>query len=121
MGKDSSSGYLSGMWNLFFKILFIYLRESMSGGGVEGEAGSPPSREPDAGLDPKTPRSWPEPKADAQPTEPRRHPWGTFSDVFFKWSIMNNEPILITLLTIVANVYFKHLLWLAHLIFPEAS
>ena len=26
-----------------------------------------PHREPDVGLDPRTPGSWPEPKADAQP------------------------------------------------------
>ena len=39
----------------FFKILFIYLRESMSRGRREGEAGSPLSRKPGAGLDPRTP------------------------------------------------------------------
>ena len=64
----------------FFKILFIYLRESeraQAGGPAEGEgeAGSPPSREPDVGLDPRTPRSPPQVKADAQPIEPPRHPW----------------------------------------------
>ena len=31
----------------------------------EGEAGSPLSREPDVGLDPRIPGSGPEPKADA--------------------------------------------------------
>jgi len=31
----------------------------------EGEAGFPPSREPDVGLDPRTLGSGPEPKADA--------------------------------------------------------
>ena len=30
---------------------------------------------PDAGLNPRTPRSWPELKADSQLTEPPRHPW----------------------------------------------
>jgi len=42
-------------------------KESMNGGGVEGEgeADSPLSREPDVGLDPRTLGSWPEPKADA--------------------------------------------------------
>ena len=56
----------------FLKILFIYLtereaaREGTQAGGVgEGEAGFPPSREPDAGLDPITVGSRPEPKADA--------------------------------------------------------
>ena len=34
-------------------------------GQAEGEADSPMSRDPDAGLDPRTLRSSPEPKADA--------------------------------------------------------
>jgi len=45
----------------FLKILFLYLterdtaREATQAGGVgEGEAGFPPSREPDVGLDPRT-------------------------------------------------------------------
>jgi len=43
----------------FFKILFIYLTEreregAQVGGGEEGEAGSPLSREPDTGLDSRT-------------------------------------------------------------------
>jgi len=48
----------------FLKILFIHLterdtaREGTQAGGLgEGEAGFPPSREPDAGLDPRTPGS----------------------------------------------------------------
>jgi len=41
---------------------------------AEGEAGSPLSKEPDVGLDPRTPGPQPEPKADTQPTEPHRHP-----------------------------------------------
>ena len=49
--------------------MFIYLkqRERAQAGGVaegEGEAGSPPSRELNMGLDSRTPGSWPEPKAD---------------------------------------------------------
>ena len=48
------------------------------GGGTErdeeGEAGSPLSREPNVGLDPRTLGSWPEPKADTSPTEPPRCP-----------------------------------------------
>jgi len=44
---------------IFLKILFVYLnREQAQAGRVqaegEGEAGSPPSKEPDAGLDPRT-------------------------------------------------------------------
>jgi len=57
---------------LFFKD-FIYLfarereRTSRAEGGTEGEgeAGSPLSREPHAGADPRTLGSGPEPEADA--------------------------------------------------------
>ena len=57
----------------FFKDVFTYLRERQreweneqeGGAEGEGEADSPGSREPDAGLHPRTLRSWPEPKADA--------------------------------------------------------
>ena len=45
---------------------------------AEGEAGFPPSKEPDVGLDPRTLGSWPEPKAAAYPTEPPRRPWVSF-------------------------------------------
>ena len=37
----------------------------------EGEAGSSPSRDPDVGLDPRTLRSGPEPKADIQSPKPQ--------------------------------------------------
>ena len=39
----------------------------MGGAEAEGEVGSPLSREPDVVLDPRTPGSWPELKADTQP------------------------------------------------------
>ena len=61
-------------WNhmVFVIALKLYLfiwqiereREWAKAEGV-GEAGSPLNREPDVGLDPKTLRPWPEPKADA--------------------------------------------------------
>ena len=68
-----------------FKCLFIFEREgeSASGGGAEreGETGSEAgsrlravSSEPDAGLKLWTVISRPEPKSDAQPTEPPRRP-----------------------------------------------
>jgi len=38
---------------------------SQAEGEGEGETGFPQSREPDAGLNPRTPGSRPEPKADA--------------------------------------------------------
>ena len=53
----------------FFRILFIYLTEHKQAEWQvegEGEAGSPISREPDKGLDPRTLGSRPEPKVDAQ-------------------------------------------------------
>jgi len=54
---------IADLFSFFFKILFIYLRErmrereSMRGGGSEGEADSPLSGGPDVGLDPGTPGS----------------------------------------------------------------
>ena len=61
----------------FLKILFITERENKPGvqqAEGEGEAGSPLSREPDTGLDPRTLGSWPEPKVGTYPTEPPRCP-----------------------------------------------
>ena len=43
-------------------------------GKGQGEADSMLSREAHAGLDPRTLRSQPEPKADAQTTDPHRQP-----------------------------------------------
>jgi len=63
-----------------FLFYFIYLKkrggkhEWGEGKEGEGEQGSPLSREPDTGPNPRIPRSWTEPKADAQPTELRRCP-----------------------------------------------
>ena len=50
----------------FFKDLFLFEKENEQWGGAEGEreTDSPPSRKPDAGLDPRTLRSQPEPKSD---------------------------------------------------------
>ena len=62
----------------FFKD-FIYLRESKREQELgetqrDREAGSPPSREPNAGFDPEIPGPEPEWKTDASLTEPPRHP-----------------------------------------------
>ena len=65
----------------FFKILLIHLREHEWGevSEAEGEAGFPLSTEPDAGLDPRTLGSWPEPQADTLATEPpKRSKYSTF-------------------------------------------
>ena len=62
--------------------LFIWQSENTSrwsSGQREGEAGSPWSREPDVGLNPRTLWPWSEPKADASPTEP---PWDPSKDFF---------------------------------------
>ena len=66
----------------YFKY-FVYLTyrkrmhkqgEQEAEGEGQGEAGSPLSREPDAGLNPRTLGSWPEPKANAELIEPPRCP-----------------------------------------------
>ena len=41
------------------------------------------SREPDAGLKPRTLGSWPETKADAKPTKPSRCPWSKLFNEFW--------------------------------------
>ena len=49
--------------NLFEDLVFFILRERVAGGTGVGEADSPLSMKPDAGLNPKTLRSPPEPKS----------------------------------------------------------
>ena len=76
---------------LFTIYLFMRERERERGsvsawaGGVEGgrEAGFMLSAEPDRGLDPKTLRSCPEPKADAQPLSHPGAPTFFFEDIVF--------------------------------------
>ena len=58
--------------HFFLQRFSVYLRErdrestTWGGGGqAEGEADFPLSRDPDVGLNPRTPGSWPEPKSDA--------------------------------------------------------
>ena len=61
-------------FNFFLKILFIYSWETQRERGRQRHRQrekQAPHREPDAGLDPGTVGSHPEPKADAQPP---RHP-----------------------------------------------
>lgn len=48
-------------------------REIMSMGPGEGNAGSPLSRDPDSGLDPRTSGSSSELKVDIQPIQPLKH------------------------------------------------
>ena len=58
-----------------FKRFYLFEKERKSTRREgEGEADSPLSREHDAGLDPRTPGSGPELKAEASPTEPPRDP-----------------------------------------------
>ena len=56
----------------------------MGGGAGEREADSPLSREPDIGLDPRTPGSLAEPKADASLTEPPRCP-----NIFYSFKVLS--------------------------------
>ena len=62
------------MKQVLLKKKFIYLRKredereresAWAGGGLQGEADSPLSRDPDVGLDPRTLGSWLELKAGA--------------------------------------------------------
>ena len=57
---------------LFLKKDFIYLsmRDTQREAETQAEEKQAPCREPDAGLDPRTLGSLPEPKADAQPLSP---------------------------------------------------
>ena len=62
----------SSVFVFFFKILFIYLRETQRERQRHRQREKQaPFREPDVGLDPRTLGSQPEPKADAQPL---KHP-----------------------------------------------
>ena len=61
---------LESLWAFyFFLIFYLFERKSKhewrTGVEAKGEAVSPLNREPHAVLDPRTPRTWPEPKADA--------------------------------------------------------
>ena len=55
------------MMEFFFKILFIYSRDTQREPETWEREKQAPYGEPDVGLDPGTLGSWPEPKADAQP------------------------------------------------------
>ena len=60
--RRSQGRFYIGEWLIFKKRkLFIHERHR------EAEGKQAPHGEPDAGLDPRTPGSWPEPKVDAQP------------------------------------------------------
>ena len=63
---------------------------------AEGEAGSLWSREPNAGLDPRTLESQPERKADALPTEPSRHPRCYFPEALDSLETMGPNSVLAT-------------------------
>ena len=54
---------------------------------IESEAGSrlrAVSTEPDAGSNPQTTRSWPEPKSDIRPTKPPRRPSWEYFKIFLQ-------------------------------------
>ena len=71
----------------FKKIIYLFERvrerahaRTVGSSGAEGEVDSSLSREPNVGLNPRTPRSWPESKVDALPTEPPTCPCCMTSD-----------------------------------------
>ena len=83
---EKSSGCI---FFLKFTYLFLREREHMSWRGAEregyteSEAGSRQSvQSPTQGSNPGTAKSWPEPKSDAQPTEPSRHPSKYIFNIF---------------------------------------
>ena len=75
--------------SIFFKkILFIYLREKAKEhkqrGGVEEREKQTPLQSRKPNPVPRTPRPWPEPKADIELTEPPRHPMLYFFKLYFE-------------------------------------
>ena len=88
-----------GIKFLFLKKYFLYLRpereRARAERGAEGEADSPLSREPYAGLYPKTLRSWPEMKAGASPTEPPRCPMDNISKAEQEWGDSPDVPVVL--------------------------
>ena len=78
-------------------ILFIHLRRRAQAGReaeAEGEADSPLIWESDLGLDSRTLRSWPEPKADVKLTEPCRCPWNLTVLIFISVIILEIEAFI---------------------------
>ena len=70
----------------FFKdFIYSFIRDRAE---TEGETGSPWSREPDVGLNPRTLGSGSEPKADAQLIEPPGHPF----PLVLKLTIIAQDP-----------------------------
>ena len=55
---------------LFFKRFYLFIHETHT--GKDTSRGRLPAREPDVGLDPRTPGSLPEPKADTTAEPPSR-------------------------------------------------
>ena len=83
---------------LFFFLrlyLFIWERIHKWWEGTEGkrEAVSLLSGEPNRGLNPRTPRSWPEPKANTQPTEPPRCPQHHLFDASCTIALRLHHPL----------------------------
>ena len=82
--KNKTKGFCTGLdkfKNFFFKILFIYERHRERQRHRQGEKQAP-CREPDVGLDPGTPGSRPELKADVQPQSLPGIPRSSFLSFF---------------------------------------
>ena len=91
----------------FFKILFIFSWETQRERGREKQA---PCREPDVGLDPRTPGSRLEPKADAQPLNHPGAPHFTFLILSFDaqdFKFWLNPICLFFLLLLIFGIILK--------------
>ena len=86
-------------------------RSEEGGSRGEGEAGSPWSREPiegrERGLDPKTLKSGPGPKADTEPTEPPRCPEP--NSLLYYAALPSNKTT--TVCSYTPKVLSRHSLW----------
>ena len=109
-------------FHMFLKILLFILFErerarereiAWAGGGAEEEADSSLSREPNVWLNPRTPGSRAELKADAYATEPPRHP----SFLIILMVIHAIRKIFYTLRTLVTRKVYWILIYLHF--FPE--
>ena len=80
----------------FFKqrfIIYLFMRERKRSRDIGRDIGRDSCREPDAGLDPWTPGSYPEPKVDTQPLS---HPGIPKQNFFLPNEILSEIPICLS-------------------------
>ena len=81
-------------WDFLKKILFIHDRHTERGRDIGRGKKQAPCGEPDMGLDPRIPGSWPEPKADAQPLS---HPGAPILRFLWERQLWRFYAVLISL------------------------